>query len=342
MKPQRDTLVAQMQGALQLQIAYIGIVNGLLPALKKGPLRVADLSAATHMDAGYVTRWSDAAYAFDLIDETADGFVLRPLGEAFLPDTPGTFLPFAVQSILSAHMAERAAGLMRTGERPGESVLAERDSILPWFGPMLEAQFGPLFADDIAPRLTLFADIDRRGGLVVDLGCGNGWYLLALARRYRNLRGLGLDGFGENVAQAQQRAQAEGVGQRLRFAEGDIYQFVAPEPVAAFAMTRALHHVWDERERVLERIRDQLMPGGAAIFWEPNWPATRQELRDPQRRVLAFQNLTEHVQGNHFLQADEIAQACRQADLEPSIHLFAGGKEAVIVATRAAAGAGTA
>ena len=36
------------------------------------------------------------------------------------------------------HMAERAAELMRSGERPGEQVLSERQTILPWFGPMLE------------------------------------------------------------------------------------------------------------------------------------------------------------------------------------------------------------
>ena len=32
-------------------------------------------------------------------------------------------------------MAERAAILTSSGERPGESVLAERESILPLFGP---------------------------------------------------------------------------------------------------------------------------------------------------------------------------------------------------------------
>jgi len=72
--------------------------------------------------------------------DVRDGrYALTELGRAFLPGEPGTLMPFAVGAVLGAHMAERAAGLMRTGERPGESVLAERATILPWFGPMLEA-----------------------------------------------------------------------------------------------------------------------------------------------------------------------------------------------------------
>ncbi len=45
---------------------------------------------------------------------------------------------------------------------------------------------------------------------------------------------------------------------------------------------------------------------------------------------MAFQNLSEHVQGNHFLRPEEIAGAFREAGLEPSIQLFAEGREAVV------------
>jgi hypothetical protein len=46
---------------------------------------------------------------------------------------------------------------------------------------------------------------------------------------------------------------------------------------------------------------------------------------------MAFQNLSEHVQGNHFLRPDEVAEAMESAGLEPEVFTFAEGNEAVIV-----------
>ncbi len=326
----------QAQGALSLNIAYIGIVNHLFQTLRSlGKASAAELASAAGMDAGYVMRWCDAAYAFGYLDSVEDRFRLGPTGEAMLPDVPGTLMPMAVQSILSAHMAERAAGLMRTGERPGERVLGERETVLPWFGPMLEANFGTLFETTVCPAIPAFAEVAASEGLAVDLGCGNGWYLRALARRYPRVRGLGIDGFGENVEQARQLAEAQGFGSRLRFLEGDIHELRLEEPAELIAMNRALHHVWEKDPEVLFAwLRDNLKPGGYAVVWEPAWRAEREALRDMPRRAMAFQNLTEHVQGNHFLRPEEIVEAFERVDMPATAHLFAQATEAVIVARR--------
>ncbi|MFN3398017.1 MAG: hypothetical protein ACK4ZS_05710 [Sulfurimicrobium sp.] len=205
----------QSRAALSLNIAYIGVVNGLFSTLHAlGAASAAALAEAARLDPAYVLRWCDAAYAFDYLDADGDAFRLTPMGQAMRPDAPDTLMPMAVQSILSAHMAERAAGLMRTGERPGEQVLAERETVLPWFGPMLEANFTALFERTICPAVPAFADVDARAGLAVDLGCGNGWYLRALARRCGTLRGLGIDGFQENITQAQALAARDGLAGR--------------------------------------------------------------------------------------------------------------------------------
>ena len=75
------------------------------------------------------------------------------------------------------------------------------------------------------------SELMERGGVAVDLGCGNGWYLRALARHCPNLRGIGLDGFAENVRQARALAEAESLAARLEFREGDLHHFTVTEPV---------------------------------------------------------------------------------------------------------------
>ncbi len=330
----RELAMRDAQGAVRLAVAFIGVSGGLFEQLNR--LRVAgadDLAAAARRDAGYVRRWCDAAYAFELIDEADTGFRLTALGRAFLPDAPGTLMPFAVQDVLSAHMAERAAGLMRTGERPGEVVLAERESILPWFGPMLEAQFGPVFEKTIMPGLKVYEEAALRQGLAVDLGCGNGWYLVRLAARFPQLRCLGVDGFEENIRQAQARARELGLADRVHFRTGDIYSFENEEKADIIALNRALHHVWDEKAQVFSLLKRHLKPKGSAVIWEPHWPHDRHLLRQPTHRMMAFQNLTEHVQGNHFLMPVEIADAFSEVGLTPTIHSFLDGREAVVTGT---------
>ena len=328
----RSDVLASVQGAARLNLAYIGVTNGLFEALATLERATPDaLARAAERDLGYVVRWCDAAYAFELLDQAEPGvFELTAVGDAFRPSTPGTLMPFAIGAVLGAHMAERASGLMRTGERPGEKVLGERETILPWFGPMLEAQFGPFFESQILPTVGAYRDVDARGGVAVDLGCGNGWYLRRLVARFSNLRGVGMDGFEENVRDARERAIAEGLGDRVDVRVGDLHHFTIDEPVDLIAMNRALHHVWDQKENVFRILSEHLTPGGWAVIWEPAWPEDRAALRAPAMRPLAFQNLAEHVQGNHFLRPEEIAAELARVGLEPEIHLFAEGREAVV------------
>lgn len=331
----RDTIIKDVQGAVRLAVAYIGISSGLFVALEA--LKVATSARLAHAcarDEAYVLRWCDAAYAFELLDEESAGFRLTDLGRAFLPGAPNTLMPFAVQEVLTAHMAERVVGLMTTGERPGESVLAEQESVLPWFGPMLEAQFGPIFEKTILPNVPVYAEAADKEGLAVDLGCGNGWYLLRLARHFPKIRVLGIDGFEENIRQANVRAQQEGLGDRVEFRVGDIYSFKNRESASIIALNRALHHVWDQKSRVFDILRDHLKPGGSAVIWEPYWSAKREALREPARRMMVFQNLTEHVQGNHFLEPTEVASAFQEVGLMPKIMPFVDGREAIIIGTR--------
>ena len=94
------------------------------------------------------------------------------------------------------------------------------------------------------------------------------------------------------------------------------------------------NHVWDQRDKVFGILRDALVPGGSVVIWEPRWPDEVASLREPRKRPLAFQNLSEHVQGNHFLRPAEIEAAMRDVGLSPQTFLFADGTEAVVVGRR--------
>ena len=240
-------------------------------------------------------------------------------------------MPLAVQSVLSAHMMDHAVTGLRTGERPGERVLGERENVGRWFGPMLEAAFGPLFDGEIAPGVPELAGL-AADAHVLDLACGNGWVLRRLADRHPGLTGVGVDGYAPNIDDASRRAAA--YAGRLRFEVGDVRHHTPARGYDLAFMHRALHHVWPERAAVLAAVARDLRVGGALVVWEPRWPDAVDALRAPASRALAFQNLSEHVQGNRFLRPDEVADAMAAAGLSPRVHTFAEGREMVIVGRR--------
>jgi hypothetical protein len=50
--------------------------------------------------------------------------------------------------------------------------------------------------------------------------------------------------------------------------------------------------------------------------------------------MMAVQNLSEHVQGNHFLRPDEIEAAFTEVGMEATVYTFREGSEAVVVGRR--------
>jgi 2-polyprenyl-3-methyl-5-hydroxy-6-metoxy-1,4-benzoquinol methylase len=102
---------------------------------------------------------------------------------------------------------------------------------------------------DVAARLRA-----RPGARVADIGCGQGWSAIAVARAYPLVRVEGIDADPRSVMDARAHAAAAGLDGRVRFVEGDAaalgggpYELVLvletlhdlPRPVEALRAARA-------------------------------------------------------------------------------------------------------
>lgn len=317
----RDQLRDAALESTTLRLAFIGLADGLLEALAdEEPVTAPDLAASTDTDPEYVARWLDAAYGFELVQTETDSYGLTELGRSFLPDIPGTLMPLAVQSILSARMADRLSDLLVSGEQPGEEILGDFGNITDWFGPMLEAKFRPYFREHVLPTLDIFREVDAAGGRVLDLGCGNGWYLREVLATYENLTGVGVDSIGENIEQARRAAAAVGLDDRLEFHEQDLFEYHPHRGFDVVVLNRTLHHVWERRDDLFAMLEGVRADGSRLIIWEPAWPEMRDALRDPERRMLGMRNLAEHAMGNRLLVPDDIRGALESHGFEVDVH----------------------
>jgi SAM-dependent methyltransferase len=161
---------------------------------------------------------------------------------------PGRRLARAVARWLDGRLANFA--------EPGTAVYVR------CFAPFLGRLYGRV-ADDAADEL---ADrgLSRRAH-VVDLGCGTGELVVALSRRLRDARIVGIDLSPDMLLFAGRHATTDG---RLRFTVGDAASLPFDDAsVDLVVSTLSLHH-WSQPSDAFAEIARVLRPGGVALIYD--------------------------------------------------------------------------
>ncbi len=129
--------------------------------------------------------------------------------------------------------------------------------------PVVEAVLGDLHPGDEALTLRMATEADLGpGDHVLDVGCGKGTSLIALARRI-GCRVTGADVEQANVDEAQRRMQAAGVdGQVLRF-DGDVDSLPTGFTAVLSECTLCLQ---GDSGATLDALRRRLVPGGTLLL----------------------------------------------------------------------------
>lgn len=117
-------------------------------------------------------------------------------------------------------------------------------------------------------NLAFYVDVyHAAAGPVVELGVGDGRIAVAAAARGRDV--VGVDLSTSMLTLCRERASQAGVVDRLRLIQADFRTFTLDEPASLIALPyHSLGHVLalEEKRRVLDRVFQQLRPGGQFIF----------------------------------------------------------------------------
>jgi 2-polyprenyl-3-methyl-5-hydroxy-6-metoxy-1,4-benzoquinol methylase len=202
------------QGEVVSLMIHLGERLGLYRAMAgHGPMTAAGLAARTQLHERWLQEWLRGQAAAGLVD-TADGevFELSPEGSAVLADEDGS-LWFAAGAFLGGiappEVVDRVADAFRTGrglsfdERgPSGAHDAER-SLAPWTRLALVQRVLPVL-DGVRARL-------EAGARVVDVGCGAGVALVAMATAFPNSTFEGFDPSQQAVDLARARISETGL-----------------------------------------------------------------------------------------------------------------------------------
>jgi len=107
-------------------------------------------------------------------------------------------------------------------------------------------------------------------GLVLDLGCGFGEWLLAAVGPVATARGVGVDSSEPALAEARSRAQRRALGERVHFEQADAATWTGGDFDAVLCVGAT--HAFGGLGPTLAAVRRHLRPGGRVLlgdgFWE--------------------------------------------------------------------------
>jgi tRNA (mo5U34)-methyltransferase len=156
----------------------------------------------------------------------------------------------------------------------GATLRTEIDALGPWFHNIhlpdgTQTAPGHFLGDFPSFKWRRLADavpLDLRGWTVLDIGCNAGFYSLELARRGANVLGLEVEPL--YLAQARWVAARSGIGERLRFVSGNVYDLLRSD--------RRWDLVWF-----------------TGVFYHLRYPALALDLvRRAAGRLVMFQSMT--------------------------------------------------
>jgi ubiquinone/menaquinone biosynthesis C-methylase UbiE len=111
--------------------------------------------------------------------------------------------------------------------------------------------------------------------VVYDLGCGDGVMVIIAVKKFGAKRGVGVDIDAELVKKAKEKAEAEGVANKLEFRKGDVLK-VKDLPDASVVL---LYMGEDINKRLKPVLKARLKPGARVVshrfLMGEDWPPTK-------------------------------------------------------------------
>ncbi len=276
-----EELAASVGGFYRSWVIYLGLELGLFVRIRaagEAGLSAPDLAAAAGCRPEPIEAWVRAAHAGDLVELRGERATLADdVAAVLLDDTHPEYL--GGQFVVAIASSLDYAGLLdffRTGR-----TIPERP---PRFHRAIEAvtvqdiavffQEGLAELPDLAGELTL-------GGRVLDVACGGGKWLIAVARRFPATRLVGVEFEPDSVERATSHVREAGLTDRIRIEAMTIPDMPFRSEFDLVYLQDALHELPDPPSS-LRASWAAVAPGGRLVVLEwclPEDPADSQSLQ---------------------------------------------------------------
>jgi len=330
-----DDLVTSLGGFYRSWVIQLGLELGLFSALRAaggGGLTTNDLAAATGTSPDPIATWCRAAYASDLVDCDGDRFHLDESTASILLDVDrpeylgGQFAYTVTASLDYGAMAE----LLQTGRTVAVRPARYYRSI-----EQLTRQDITVFFEEALAALPDLVTQLANGADVVDLHCGGGRWLVAVARRFPASRLVGVEAEPDSTARAMRLVQVAGLDDRIRIEAGQVAAITHESAFDLAYFQHALHELPDPAAALTAAWR-ALRPGGLLLVLGWCLPSTLDDLATLHGQLITGVALDEALNGGRLRTVEEHALLFAAAGLPAPQAIALPSDATLLVAQRPA------
>ena len=314
-----DELIDTLTGFQRTWLVYLGVELGLFAHLRaagRQGLPASELASLSGCASGPIEAWVSAADAHELAELRDDRLVLdEETAVILLDDSRPEFLGGQfVHSVIASLDWSGMLDFFRTGEPVRQRPDRYRQSI-----ERLTVQDVAVFFQEALAELSQLVGDLSAGGRVVDIHCGGGRWLIAMARRFPALELVGLEFELDSVARARGNVAAAGLAERIEIRHADASSLAVTDPFDLAYFQYALHHVSDPPQ-ALRTAWAALRPGGRLLVLDWALPSSPDEFRTRQGELIAGFQLDQLYQGTALATRERVRSWFGDADLpQPAV-----------------------
>ncbi len=315
---QTERLLGYYMGFAATHLIRLGVDSGIFEALAahKQGVTVGELSDELGFNAHYLEHFLRSVFALYLVDldPSTGEYRLGPHMDLLLakPQSHRYMGNYAHLQIFSGRDFDRMQELLKTGET--YSYLDHDEEL---FDAVADSTGGfvQFLVKAVLPRLSRLRGRDDVAAL--DMGCGEGSMILALANAFPAGRVVGIDVEPHSVDRANAKIQSAGLESRA------IARLMAAEEVSetdAFdlvTLVQVLHETDPEaRSTILARAYQALHPGGSLVVIDDPYPDDLSDLREAP--VAVYTQFIEVFWGSVLLSPKQQRQLVEDAGFKVS------------------------
>ena len=315
-----DDLLGSLAGFYRSWLIALGLELGLFQALREageGGLTPTELAGRASCDAAAIEVWAWAADAHELAV-----FENGRLSED--PDVSSILIDDQLPEFLGGQFVHAVTASMDWGRMPeffrtGQPFRDRPDRYREAIERLTVQDIAVFFQEALAAMPQLVADLGSGTRRVVDVHCGGGRWLIAMARRFPDLELVGVEFEPDSVARARRHVEEAGLSERITIEQGDPR---SPGHEGEFDLAYfqyALHQLADAPAS-LRAAHAALKPGGRILVLDWPLPSTTEEFRTRHGELIVGVQLDEVFQGTHLETRETFRRWFREAELpEPQV-----------------------
>ncbi len=307
-----DELVSALTGFYDTWVVFIGLELRFFTALRNAGadgMTPDELAEWADCRPGPVAAWTRAAHAFDLV-AIRDGRVSveEEVALVLLDEQRPEYLGGQFVATITASMDyEGLLDFFRTGRTLAERPMRYRRAI-----ERLTAQDIAVFFQEALGQLPDLVATLSRGGRVVDIHCGAGRWLVAMARRFPETEFVGIEFEPDTAEHAVAKVAAAGLSERIRIETAALPSMGHPGEFDLAYMQYAFHGL-EEPVPTLAAAWASLAPGGRLLVLDWCLPSTLEEDRTLLGELLWGLQVDELYAGSRLYTREAFVELFREA-----------------------------